>query len=138
MRARGVAERRVRGDVVDPLAVDIDLAAVAQALEIFAARERPVWRGEILGLDPSHGRFLFYLLLPVFGRRNGVCGAIDQERPFPPRNRGRERTRAPASEAAAGRGPIDRAEKWPHAAGFGRHESGDCWNKSAGEDRGAA
>ena len=30
-RARGVAERRMRGDVVDALAVDVDLAPVAQA-----------------------------------------------------------------------------------------------------------
>ena len=39
--ARGVAERRMRGDVLDPLAVDIDLAAVAQAVEILLAGERP-------------------------------------------------------------------------------------------------
>jgi hypothetical protein len=40
-RTRGIAERRVRGDVLDPLAIDIDLAAVAQAFEIFRAGERP-------------------------------------------------------------------------------------------------
>ena len=45
-RARGVAERRMRGDVLDPLAVDLDLAAVAQAFEIFRAGERPALRGD--------------------------------------------------------------------------------------------
>ena len=40
-RARGVAESRMRGDVVDALAVDVDLAPVAQAGEIFRAGERP-------------------------------------------------------------------------------------------------
>ena len=42
--ARGIAERRMRGDVLDPLAVDIDFAAVAQAFEIFLAGERPPLR----------------------------------------------------------------------------------------------
>ena len=31
----------MRGDVLDPLAVDIDFAAVAQAFEVFRAGERP-------------------------------------------------------------------------------------------------
>ena len=39
--ARGIAEGRMGGDVLDPLAVDIDLAAVAQAFEIFRPGERP-------------------------------------------------------------------------------------------------
>ena len=48
--ARGVAERRMRGDVLDPLAVDIDLAAVAQAFQIFRAGERP----RRAGPSPAH------------------------------------------------------------------------------------
>ena len=39
-RAGGVAERRVSGDVLDPLAVDVDLASIAEALQIFRAGER--------------------------------------------------------------------------------------------------
>ena len=35
--ARGVAEGRMRGDVLDPLAVDVDVAVVAQRLQIFRA-----------------------------------------------------------------------------------------------------
>ena len=47
------------GDVLDPLAVDIDLAAVAQAFKVFLAGERPR-RGraraqEIFRLLPIHG-----------------------------------------------------------------------------------
>ncbi len=45
-RARRIAERGMRGDVLDPLAVDIDLPPVAQALEIFLARERPLLPGD--------------------------------------------------------------------------------------------
>ena len=38
--ARGVAERRVRGDVLDPLAVDVDLAPVAQRIQILGGGHR--------------------------------------------------------------------------------------------------
>ncbi len=38
--ARGVAEGRMRGDVLDALAVDVDLAAVAQQLQELIARHR--------------------------------------------------------------------------------------------------
>jgi hypothetical protein len=38
-RARAVAKRRMRGDVLDALAVDIDLAAIAQAFKVLGARE---------------------------------------------------------------------------------------------------
>jgi len=41
-RGRGIAKRRVRGDVLDPLAVDVDFAAVAQRFQIFGAGEGPV------------------------------------------------------------------------------------------------
>ena len=40
-RPGGVTERRVRRDVLDPLAVDVHLPAVAQALQILLARQRP-------------------------------------------------------------------------------------------------
>ena len=39
-RADRIAERRVRGDVSDALAVEIDLAAVAKAFHILRAGER--------------------------------------------------------------------------------------------------
>src|SRR5262249_45341223 len=53
-RARGVAERRMRRHIVDALAVDVDLAAVAQAREIFRARERPsLGSNGVLGLHPA-------------------------------------------------------------------------------------
>ena len=58
-RARGIAERRMGGDVLDPLAVDIDFAAVAQAFEIFRAGERPPFLGDgVLAFDPVHGSLL--------------------------------------------------------------------------------
>ena len=38
--ARGVAERRVRGHVLDALAVDVDLAPVAQGVQELRARHR--------------------------------------------------------------------------------------------------
>ena len=61
-RARGIAERRMRGDVLDPLAVDIDLAPVAQACEIFRAGERPPRRSDcVLGLHAAHGQFWLHL-----------------------------------------------------------------------------
>ena len=41
-RPGGVTERRVRRDVLDPLAVDVHLPAVAQALQILVARQ---WTG---------------------------------------------------------------------------------------------
>ncbi len=37
--ARGIAERRMSGDVLHPLAVDVDLAAVSQAFQVFLAGE---------------------------------------------------------------------------------------------------
>src|SRR5580692_759195 len=42
------------GDVLDPLAVDVDLAAVAQALEIFRAGERPpLCPDRVFGFHPA-------------------------------------------------------------------------------------
>src|SRR6185436_429479 len=53
-----VAKRRVRGHVLDAFAVDIDLAIVAQAFEIFLARERPGLPGnDVLGFH-THGVLL--------------------------------------------------------------------------------
>ena len=64
--ARGIAEGRMRGDVLDPLAVDIDLAAVAQAFEVFLAGERPrrarACAQHIFRLLPIHASF------PALGR----------------------------------------------------------------------
>ncbi len=58
-RARGIAERRVRGDVVNTLAVDIDLAPILEAREIFRARERPRGRCDrVLGFFAAHGSVL--------------------------------------------------------------------------------
>src|SRR6059058_5652380 len=49
--ARGVAERRMCGHVVDALAVDIDVTPIAQAREIFRAREWPSFGcNDVLGL----------------------------------------------------------------------------------------
>ncbi|SQI30983.1 Uncharacterised protein [Serratia plymuthica] len=39
-RSRRIAERRVGGDVLHPLAVDIDFAAILQAFQVFGAGER--------------------------------------------------------------------------------------------------
>src|ERR1700756_718003 len=53
--ARGVAKCRMRGDIRDALAVNVDFAAVAQALEIFGAGERPALGADgVLALDPCH------------------------------------------------------------------------------------
>src|SRR5262249_48884292 len=55
-RARRVAERRMLGDVGYPFAVDIDLAAIAQAGEICGAGEGPRLGADcILGLHAAHG-----------------------------------------------------------------------------------
>ena len=54
-RAGGIAEGRMRGDVGHPLAVDVDLAPVAQAFEIFGAGERPrLGADRILGFHAAH------------------------------------------------------------------------------------
>src|SRR5262245_54577400 len=63
-RARGVAKRRMRRDVLDPLAVAIDLAAITQAFKVLRARERPG--------RPNH---LFRLLHMHFSL--SVGGAVD-------------------------------------------------------------
>src|SRR6516162_6998013 len=44
-RARGVAKRGMLGDVADPLAVEIDLAAVAKAREVLLAGQELVGAG---------------------------------------------------------------------------------------------
>ena len=54
-RARGIAEGRMGGDVLDAFAIDIDLAPVAQAFEIFGAGERPPFLGDgVFGSGPVH------------------------------------------------------------------------------------
>jgi len=57
--ARGIAEGRMGGDVLDPLAVGIDLAASRRLSRVFLVGERPR-RGraraqEIFRLLPIHG-----------------------------------------------------------------------------------
>src|SRR5690242_16848368 len=55
-RTRGVAKGRMRGHVLDPLAINVDFAAVAQALEIFGPGERPTFGAYgVLAFDPLHG-----------------------------------------------------------------------------------
>jgi hypothetical protein len=57
-RARGIAEGGMRRDVLDPLAIDIDLAPVAQALEIFRAGERPsLGRDRVFGFHSAASYF---------------------------------------------------------------------------------
>src|SRR5215831_9593006 len=53
-RARAVAKRRVRGDVLDALAIDIDLAAVPQAFEVLGAGERSRRPDHVFWLLPMH------------------------------------------------------------------------------------
>src|SRR5581483_1182034 len=58
-RARGIAKSRMRRDVGDALAVDIDFAAVAQALEIFGAGKGPALGADsVLAFGPNHGSLL--------------------------------------------------------------------------------
>src|SRR5262249_23896645 len=53
-RARAVAKRRMRGDVLDALPVDIDLAAVTQAFKVLGARERSSRPDHVFWLLPMH------------------------------------------------------------------------------------
>ena len=56
-RARGIAERRMGGDILDPLAVDVDFPAVAQAFQVLRAGERPPFGADgVLAFDPVHRR----------------------------------------------------------------------------------
>ena len=45
-RGRRIAESRMRGDVLDPLAIDVDVAAVAQRLQEFRPGERAILTGD--------------------------------------------------------------------------------------------
>src|SRR5262249_18544453 len=52
--ARSVTERRMGGDVGNALAIDVNLATVPQAFEVFLASERPVGGADvILGPGPT-------------------------------------------------------------------------------------
>src|SRR5262249_1449221 len=53
-RARAVAKRTMRGDVLDALAVDIDLAAVAQAFKVLGAGEWPGRPNHVFWFLPIH------------------------------------------------------------------------------------
>src|SRR5215469_16592383 len=99
-RTRGIAERRMTGDVLDPLAVDVDFAAVAQAFQIFGASEWPAFDADgILAFDPIHERLSLVLRSHLARRKPG-----EQVRPARPDYRTGARLRlarfSPASVAA--------------------------------------
>ena len=105
-RARGVAERRMRGDVVDALAVDVDLAAVAQAFEIFLAGERPVLAGDTSSDLVRSWAFLLLAGIPSCGQGRAGLRRPQDDQPCPPRRRGGESRRVAGTAAR----PIDCAE----------------------------
>src|SRR6266481_10132068 len=71
--ARSVAECRMGGDIGNPLAVDVNLAAVAQAFKVFLTGERPVGSADvILGLGPTRRR------------AHGMSSAACCPPPYPP------------------------------------------------------
>src|ERR1041384_5278965 len=54
-RPRCIAKGRVRGDVGNALAINVDFAAIAQALEIFGAGERAALGADgVLAFHPVH------------------------------------------------------------------------------------
>src|SRR5580658_7665324 len=59
-RADSVTKRRMRGDIGDPLAIDIDVAPVAQTLDIFRPGEGAAFIGDEIfrahGNSPSRPR----------------------------------------------------------------------------------
>ena len=131
--AGGVAERRMRRDIGDALAIDVDLAAVAQAFEIFLAGERPVGRGEVLGLafEPWACPSAPSPALAGEGRGGGRFETYECPLPSPPPQAGGGSSRP---RLRPRRGPSRRAGKWPVRSPHERHESGDCWNNSARRD----
>jgi hypothetical protein len=54
--SRRIAERRMDGDVLNPLAIDVDLAAVLQAFQVLPAGKGPRRTNDILWLLPFHFR----------------------------------------------------------------------------------
>src|SRR5690348_12422170 len=69
-RARRIAKGRVRGDVLDPLAIDIDFAAITQAFQIFGPGKWPALGADgILAFDPFH-EGLSFILPPRLARRS--------------------------------------------------------------------
>src|SRR5262249_1807750 len=84
-RARGVAERRRRGHVLDALAVDLNVTPITQACEIFRARERtPFGCNDVLGLHrplflayaaPWHSRSLVSMRRPLLDQPRSVLPA---------------------------------------------------------------
>jgi hypothetical protein len=65
---RSVAERRVDGDVLDALAVDIDFAPVAQRFKIFGAGHRLEAGG--MGMAAGFARLRFHPASSGVGRRS--------------------------------------------------------------------
>src|SRR5262249_56369556 len=53
-RARGVTKRGMRRDVLDALAIDIDLAVITQAFKILGAREGAGCADRVFRLLPIH------------------------------------------------------------------------------------
>ena len=109
-RARGVAERRMHGDIVDPLAVDIDLTTIAQAFEVFLAGER----------QPERHRTL--------GPRSSILLRPRAERPTAPKPSvqsvsGARRSASPALADSRGRG--DSASLLPGVGNVGFREQAD-------------
>jgi hypothetical protein len=67
----------MRGDVLDPLAVDADLAAVVQTFEIFLARERPPIHR--VGICFSSATFFCALKIRTAGCSNFFCADFETE-----------------------------------------------------------
>src|SRR5207248_10457770 len=76
-RTRGVAKGRMRGHVLDLLAINVNLAAVAQALEIFGPGKRPALSADgVLAFDPLHEGFSLILPPRLARSRQADKGSI--------------------------------------------------------------
>src|SRR5262249_5566936 len=113
-----VAERGMRGHIGDTLAIDIDLASVAQAFEIFLAGEGPPLVGDdVFGFRHGHLRFLpiFVVVARKLARLSGRGkarnrGSLARMEPFPTRRKATAVTVPGTAASAGGRGaaPLDR------------------------------
>jgi hypothetical protein len=61
-RRRRIAERRVRGHVLDAFAVDVDFAAVAQRFQKLGAVERALLACDEVFRTLGHGGLPFFLV----------------------------------------------------------------------------
>src|SRR5580704_18012507 len=74
-RSRRVAERRMGGDVLDALPIDIDFAAIAQAFQVLCAGEgAPFGADGVLAFDPVHESLLDAIALDPTNRF--ICSQI--------------------------------------------------------------